>query len=92
MTVRKKDGQELTDAEIDAIADRVEHTDYDVDAILARRRRGGRPTMGTGPAELIPVRFDPELRAAVDAAAEREQTSVSDVVRRAVRQYIAAAD
>jgi hypothetical protein len=88
MTVRNKAGRALTDEELDAIAERVATTDYDVEAIIARRR-GGRPRMGAGRAELVPVRFEPELRAELTAAAEREDTSVSDLVRRAVRQYLA---
>jgi hypothetical protein len=54
-------GRELTDADLDAIADEVEHKEYDVEQLTTRRR--GRPSMGSGPAEVVPVRLDPELRA-----------------------------
>ncbi|HTE87278.1 MAG TPA: ribbon-helix-helix domain-containing protein [Dehalococcoidia bacterium] len=58
---------------------------------LARlRRRPGRPVMGSGPAETLPVRLDPELRAAVDKRAAAENTTASDVVRAALRRYLEA--
>lgn len=53
-----RSGRTFTDKDIDAIA-RVEETDYDVEALKTRRR--GRPPMGSGPADVVPVRIDPEL-------------------------------
>jgi predicted transcriptional regulator len=44
--------------------------------------------MGSGPAETLPVRLEPELRQALDDRAAAEHTSASDVVRRALRQYL----
>ncbi|MCY4492788.1 MAG: hypothetical protein OXB92_02880 [Acidimicrobiaceae bacterium] len=62
MTARKTaTGRILTDADLDAIAEEVEAGDYDIAALCKRRR--GRPTMGSGLAEVVPVRIDPELRA-----------------------------
>ena len=52
------------------------------------RRRPGRPAMGSGPAESLPVRLDPELRRAVDERAEADNTTASDVVRAALRRYL----
>lgn len=87
MTSHKtKTGRILTDAEIDAIADEVETTEYDIDALKTRRR--GRPAMGSGPAEVVPVRIDPELRAAVEARAEADHTTTSDVIREALRRFL----
>ena len=54
------------------------------------RRRPGRPSMGSGPANTLPVRLDPELREAVDARAKTDHTTASDVVREALRQYLKA--
>ena len=51
------------------------------------RRRPGRPSMGSGPADSLPVRLDPELRKAVDERAAAEHTTASDVVREALRRY-----
>ncbi len=69
-THRTRSGRILTDEEIDALATEVAETDYDVEALKTRRR--GRPSMGSGPADVVPVRIDPELRAAIEAGAEAE--------------------
>ncbi|MFP5333026.1 MAG: CopG family transcriptional regulator [Acidimicrobiia bacterium] len=66
-THRTRSGRILTDEEIAALAAEVAETDYDVEAIETRRR--GRPAMGSGPADVVPVRIDPELRAAIEARA-----------------------
>lgn len=87
MTTHKtKTGRILTDAEIDAIADDVQTAEYDIDVLKTRRR--GRPAMGSGPAEVVPVRIDPELKAAVEARAEADHTTTSDVIREALRRFL----
>lgn len=52
------------------------------------RRRGGRRPLGSGPADVVPVRIDPELRAALTARADAEHTSASDVIRQALRAWL----
>ena len=52
------------------------------------RPRGGRPRMGSAPAEVVPVRLDPELRAAVEARASAEHTSTSEIIREALRRFL----
>lgn len=52
------------------------------------RRRPGRPAMGSGPADSLPVRLDPELRNALDERATTDHTTESDVVREALRRYL----
>ena len=86
---RTADGRELTAADIDALADELANADYDLDAVKARPV--GRPRMGSGPAVSTQIRLDPEMRAALDQAAKRADVSVSEVVRRALRQYLGAA-
>ena len=54
------------------------------------RRRVGRPTVGEAPAELTAVRLPPEVRRALDDRAAEEHTSVSEVIRRALDQYLAS--
>ncbi len=54
------------------------------------RRRVGRPTLGEEPAELTAVRLPPEVRRALDDRAAEEHTSASDVIRRALDQYLAS--
>jgi Ribbon-helix-helix protein, copG family len=85
-TYRTKTGRVLTDDDITALVDEVETTTYDIDALKPRRR--GRPAMGSAPAEVVPVRLDPALRDAVEARAHEEQTTTSEVIRRALRSFL----
>jgi len=81
-----RSGRTLTDADIDAIAREIEETDYDVEALKTRRR--GRPPIGSGPADVVPVRIDPELRAAIEARAEADHTTTSEIIREALRRFL----
>lgn len=54
----------------------------------ALRRRGGRRLMGSAPAEVVPVRLDPELKDALARRAEHDHTSSSEVIRRALRAWL----
>lgn len=83
---RTRRGRKLTDEDIDAIARDVEEAAYDVETLRTRRR--GRPTMGSGPADVVPVRIDPELRAAIEARAEADQTTTSEIIREALRRFL----
>jgi hypothetical protein len=83
---RTKAGVELTDDVLDKLAEQAE-AGLDVTNL---RRRPGRPSMGSGPADSLPVRLDPELRKAVDERAAAEHTTASDVVREALRRYLRA--
>lgn len=79
-------GKVLTEADLDAMAEDVEHTDYDVEEL--KTRRVGRPPMGSGPADVVPVRIDPELRAAIDARARDDKTTTSAIIRAALREFL----
>lgn len=79
-------GKELTDVEIDAIAHDAATHEYDVEAI----RRRGRPTLGTGPAQLVPVRIDPELLNSLRSRAARDHATNSEIIRAALREYLAS--
>jgi len=83
---RSKAGVELTDDVLEQMADEAE-VGLDVAKL---RRRPGRPTMGSGPAETLPVRLDPELRRALDDRAAADHTTASDVVREALRRHLKA--
>jgi hypothetical protein len=65
---------------------KVEETDYDVEAPKTRRR--GRPPMGSGPADVVPVRIDPELREVIEARAEADHTTTSEIIREALRRFL----
>jgi hypothetical protein len=86
---RTRSGRTLTDEEIDALSTEVAETDYDVDVLKSRRR--GRPSMGSGPADVVPVRIDPELRAAIEARAEADHTTTSEIIREAIRRFLEVA-
>lgn len=81
---RSKAGVELTDDVLERMAEEAEEG-LDTREL---RRRPGRPAMGSGPADTLPVRLDPELRKAVDDRAAADHTTVSDVVRMALRRYL----
>ncbi|MGH3951105.1 MAG: ribbon-helix-helix protein, CopG family [Acidimicrobiia bacterium] len=85
-TRRTRSGRTLTDEDLDALAAGVEEADYDVETLKTRRR--GRPPMGSGPADVVPVRIDPELRAAIEARAKADQTTTSEIIREAIRRFI----
>ena len=90
MTNRKKyqtqTGRVLVDEDVERIAVEVETTDYDVGELRSRRR--GRPSMGSEPLEVVTVRIDPELRAAISARAEKDGMTISGVHREALRQFL----
>jgi len=50
----------------------------------------GRPRMGSAPAKTFPVRLDPSLRSALDQRAAAEDRPAAEVVRDALRRYLAA--
>ena len=86
---RTASGRVLTDEDIDAISEQVETAEFDVEVLKSRRR--GRPMIGTAPAEVVPVRIDPQLKAAVDARAAADHTTASEVIREALRRYLEVA-
>lgn len=91
MTKRTHDktvsGKAITDDLIDELAKKAE-AGYDVEKTL--RRRPGRPTIGSGPAQVESVRLEPELRDALEQRAKRDHEAASAVIRKALREYLAA--
>jgi hypothetical protein len=83
---RTRAGRTLTAEEIETLADEVAEKEYDVEVL--RNRRRGRPPMGSGPADVVPVRIDPELQAAIEARAEADHTTISEVIREALRRFL----
>lgn len=78
------DGVPVTDEMIQEWADEAERG-YDVDVL---KKRGRRP-IGDGAARVVPVRMDDSLIAAVDQRAEKDGTSRSEIIRSAVRAFVA---
>ncbi len=85
---RLKDGTSVDDEMVEKLADEAD-AGYDLDEIR-RRRAGGRPTMGSGPASVESVRLDPELKKELLLRASRDGVSVSEVIRQALRTYVQA--
>jgi len=73
---------------VEKMADEAE-AGYKVDEI-ERRRAGGRPAMGSGPASVESVRLDPELKRELLLRASKDGISVSEVIREALRTYVRA--
>jgi len=84
----KADGTPITDEMVEAMADKAE-AGYDVEELL-RRRRGGRPPMGSVASSVESVRLDPELERDLLLRAAQVRISVSEAIRRAIGQYLRA--
>lgn len=82
------DADALNETRIAALAAEAERG-YDVEEIL-RRRRGGRPALGSAAASVESVRLDPEMKRDLLLRAARDHTSVSEVIRRALGDYLHA--
>jgi hypothetical protein len=83
---RTKSGVEITPEIAEALADEAERG-YDLSK--ATRRYVGRPSLsGNGTSPRMSFRITPELYLALEARAEREGRSVSDLAREAVARYI----
>ena len=85
-TYRTMTGKVLTENDLESMAEGVEHADYAVGE--PKTRRVGRPAMGSGPADVVPVRIDPELRSAIDARAAADETTTSAIILAALRQFL----
>ncbi|WP_256840629.1 ribbon-helix-helix domain-containing protein [Ornithinimicrobium faecis] len=82
--MEKIEGVPVTDEMLRKWADEAEKG-YDVDQL---RKRGRKP-MGDGPARVVPVRLDDTLLMALDKRAERDHTTRSELIRAALRAYVA---
>lgn len=80
----------ITDEEIETLAAEAE-AGYDVEALLARRGKRGRPALGSAPASVESVRLDPELRDQLLERAKADGTTTSELIREALRRFLAAA-
>jgi Ribbon-helix-helix protein, copG family len=85
-----RSGQPITDREVEALAAEAE-AGYDVDELIARRPKRGRPALGSSPASVESVRLDPELREELLQRARSDGTTPSEVIREALRRFLHAA-
>jgi hypothetical protein len=80
-------GKPITDDLVEKLVEKAE-AGFDVEETIRRRR--GRPAIGSGPAQVESVRLDPELREALLRRAKKDREATSAVIRRALREYLAA--
>lgn len=84
-----KSGAPITDDLIEHLADEAEQG-YDVDQLIARRGKRGRPRLGSEPSTVESVRLDPDLKRLLVRRAEHEGVPVSEVIREALRHHLEA--
>jgi predicted HicB family RNase H-like nuclease len=84
-----KSGTPITDELVDELADEAEQG-HEVDEIIARRGRRGRPRLGSQPSTVESVRLDPELKERLARRAADEGVPVSEVIREALRHHLKA--
>jgi hypothetical protein len=80
-------GKTIDDRVIETLADEAD-AGYDVDEVIARRGRRGRPALGSGPSTVESVRLDPELKERLARRAKAEGVPVSEVIRQALRHHL----
>jgi hypothetical protein len=83
-------GQPITDKDVEILAAEAE-AGYDVDRLIARRPKRGRPALGSSAASVESVRLDPELREELLDRARSEGTTASEIIREALRRFLHAA-
>jgi uncharacterized protein (DUF4415 family) len=85
-----KSGRPITDQDIESLAAEAE-AGYDVETLIARGNKRGRPTLGNAPSSVESVRLDRELRRQLLDRAEAVGTTTSELIREALRRYLQAA-
>lgn len=84
-----KSGAPVDDELVEKLAAEAERG-YEVEEIVARRGKRGRPRLGSAPSTVESVRLDPELKARLARRAEAEGVPVSEVIREALHKYLQA--
>jgi Ribbon-helix-helix protein, copG family len=87
---RTKSGKVIDDTMIEALADEAERG-YDVDQLRTKPRGRGRPPLGDSAKSVESVRLDRELRDQTAQRAADEGVTVSEIIRRALREYLRSA-
>lgn len=82
-------GTPITDQLIEKLADEAE-VGQDPDEILSRRSKRGRPMLGSAPSTVESVRLDPDMKEQLLRRADDDGLPVSEVIREALRQHLAA--
>lgn len=83
-------GEPITDEMIERMADEAERG-YEAGQLKGRRRGRGRPPLGPETKTVESVRLEPALQAQIAQRAEAEGITVSEVIRRALQEYLRSA-
>lgn len=83
-------GRAIRDKDVEKLAAEAERG-YDVDTLIARRNKRGRPMLGSSRSRVESVRLDPDLRRQLLDRAQTEGTTASELIRKALRRYLKAA-
>lgn len=83
-------GEPITDKVIEDLAEEAERG-YGPGQLTGRRRGPGRPPLGEAAKLVESVRLEPALRAAAAQRATAEGVTVSEVIRRALQEYLQSA-
>jgi len=87
---KTKDGAPITDDMIQRFVDEAERG-YSPEQLAGKRRGRGRPPLGDAAKTVGSVRLDSALREEAERRAEDDGITVSEVVRRALREYLRSA-
>ena len=85
-----KSGELITDEMIERFAEEAERG-YETGQLKGHRRGPGRPPLGNAAKSVESVRLEPELRDEVARRAHTEGVTVSELIRRPLRQYLKSA-
>jgi hypothetical protein len=85
-----KSGEPITDDMVERFAEEAERG-YEPGQLKGRRRGPGRPPLGHAAKSVESVRLEPDLRDEVARRAQAEGVTVSELIRRALRQYLKSA-
>ena len=89
--VTMPNGEVLTEADFERMADEAEHTEPDYDAVFARARaKGGRPSLGEGVSPVLQIRIDEQMRQQLAERAKREHTTPSSLAREVLQAFLAS--
>jgi len=85
-----KGGKPIDDKMIEELAAEAERG-YESGQLKGRRRGPGRPPLGEAAKSVESVRLEPALRVETAERAAAEGVTVSEVIRRALREYLRSA-
>lgn len=85
-----KNGKPIDDEMIEHFADEAERG-YDAQQLRDKPRGRGRPPLGEAAKVVESVRLEPDLRAEAEERAAAEGVTTSELIRRALREYLRSA-